>query len=386
MERVLESMSKRDYYEVLGVAKDASEQDITKAYRKLAMKHHPDRNTDGDAKVSEEKFKEAKEAYEVLSDASKRAAYDRFGHAGLGQGAGGFGGGGQEGFGGFADAFGDIFSDIFGGGARGGRNAVYRGADLRYSMEITLEQAAEGFATEIRVPSWDTCETCSGSGAKPGTSAKTCGTCGGAGNVRMSQGFFSIQQTCPTCRGSGKVIPEPCTTCSGAGRVKKNKVLEVAIPQGIDEGQRIRLAGKGEPGMNGGPHGDLYVEIHLKQHAVFQRDGDDLHCEVPIGFTTAALGGEVEVPTLNGKASLEVGEGTQSGKTYRLRGKGIKGVRSSYPGDLYCHVSVETPVRLTEKQKKLLREFDSSLKAGGQKHSPQEKSFVDRMKGFFTAE
>jgi molecular chaperone DnaJ len=379
-------MSKRDYYEVLGVAKDASEQDITKAYRKLAMKHHPDRNTDGDAKASEEKFKEAKEAYEVLSDASKRAAYDRFGHAGLGQGAGGFGGGGPEGFGGFADAFGDIFSDIFGGGARGGRNAVYRGADLRYSMEITLEQAAEGFATEIRVPSWDTCETCSGSGAKPGTSAKTCGTCGGAGNVRMSQGFFSIQQTCPTCRGSGKVIPEPCTTCSGAGRVKKNKVLEVAIPQGIDEGQRIRLAGKGEPGMNGGPHGDLYVEIHLKQHAVFQRDGDDLHCEVPIGFTTAALGGEVEVPTLNGKASLEVGEGTQSGKTYRLRGKGIKGVRSSYPGDLYCHVSVETPVRLTDKQKKLLREFDASLKAGGQKHSPQEKSFVDRMKGFFTAE
>ena len=379
-------MSKRDYYEVLGVAKDASEQDITKAYRKLAMKHHPDRNTDGDAKASEEKFKEAKEAYEVLSDASKRAAYDRFGHAGLGQGAGGFGGGGPEGFGGFADAFGDIFSDIFGGGARGGRNAVYRGADLRYSMEITLEQAAEGFATEIRVPSWDTCETCSGSGAKPGTSAKTCGTCGGAGNVRMSQGFFSIQQTCPTCRGSGKVIPEPCTTCSGAGRVKKNKVLEVAIPQGIDEGQRIRLAGKGEPGMNGGPHGDLYVEIHLKQHAVFQRDGDDLHCEVPIGFTTAALGGEVEVPTLNGKANLEVGEGTQSGKTYRLRGKGIKGVRSSYPGDLYCHVSVETPVRLTEKQKKLLREFETSLKAGGQKHSPQEKSFVDRMKGFFTAE
>ena len=386
MEGVLESMSKRDYYEVLGVTKDASEQDITKAYRKLAMKHHPDRNTDGDAKESEEKFKEAKEAYEVLSDASKRAAYDRLGHAGLGQGAGGFGGGGPEGFGGFADAFGDIFSDIFGGGARGGRNAVYRGADLRYSMEITLEQAAEGFATEIRVPSWDTCETCLGSGAKPGTSAKTCGTCGGAGNVRMSQGFFSIQQTCPTCRGSGKVIPEPCTTCSGAGRVKKNKVLEVAIPQGIDEGQRIRLAGKGEPGMNGGPHGDLYVEIHLKQHAVFQRDGDDLHCEIPIGFTTAALGGEVDVPTLNGKASLEVGEGTQSGKTYRLRGKGIKGVRSSYPGDLYCHVSVETPVRLNEKQKKLLREFEDSLRDGGDKHSPQAKSFMDKMKGFFTAE
>jgi len=378
-------MSKRDYYEILGLPKDASEQDITKAYRKLAMKHHPDRNTDGNAKESEEKFKEAKEAYEVLSDASKRAAYDRFGHAGVGQGPGGFGGG-PEGFSGFADAFGDIFSDIFGGGGRGGRNAVYRGADLRYSMEITLEQAAAGLATEIRVPSWDSCETCNGSGAKPGTSSKTCGTCGGAGNVRMSQGFFSIQQTCPTCRGAGKVIAEPCTTCSGAGRVKKNKVLEVAIPEGIDEGQRIRLSGKGEPGMNGGPPGDLYVEIHLKQHAVFQRDGDDLHCEVPIGFTTAALGGEIEVPTLNGKANLEIAEGTQSGKTYRLRGKGIKGVRSSYPGDLYCHVSVETPVRLSEKQKKLLREFEASLKAGGQKHSPQEKSFVDRMKGFFTAE
>jgi molecular chaperone DnaJ len=376
-------MSKRDYYEVLGVAKDASEQDITRAYRKLAMKFHPDRNAGPDAKASEEKFKEAKEAYEVLSDANKRAAYDRFGHAAMG---GGPGGGGPEGFGSFADAFGDIFSDIFGGGARGGRSAVYRGADLRYSMEITLEQAAEGFATEIRVPSWEVCEPCGGSGARPGTSAKTCGTCGGAGNVRMAQGFFSIQQTCPTCRGSGKVIPEPCTACNGAGRVKQNKVLEVTIPEGIDEGQRIRLSGKGEPGMNGGPPGDLYVEIHLAQHAVFQRDGDDLHCEVPIGFTTAALGGEVEAPTLNGKTSLEIGEGTQSGKTYRLRGKGIKGVRSSYPGDLYCHVVVETPVRLNEKQKKLLRELDSSLKSGGMRHSPQEKSFVDRMKGFFTAE
>ena len=377
-------MSKRDYYEVLGVAKDASEQDITKAYRKLAMKHHPDRNNGADSKASEEKFKEAKEAYEVLCDAGKRATYDRFGHAGLGQGAGGFGGG-PEGFGGFADAFGDIFSDIFGGG-RGGRSAVYRGADLRYSMEITLEQAAEGFATEIRVPSWDTCETCSGSGAKPGTSPKTCGTCGGNGSVRMSQGFFSIQQTCPICRGSGKVIADPCMSCNGAGRVKKNKVLEVSIPHGIDEGQRIRLSGKGEPGMNGGPPGDLYVEIHLKAHSVFQRDGDDLHCEVPVGFTAAALGGEVEVPTLNGRASLTIAEGTQTGKTFRLRGKGIKGVRSSYPGDLYCHVIVETPVRLTEKQKKLLRELDEAIKAGGQKHSPQEKSFVDRMKSFFTAE
>jgi len=380
-------MSKRDYYEVLGVAREATEVEITKAYRKLAMKYHPDRNNGAETKDAEEKFKEAKEAYETLTDASKRAAYDRFGHAGVNGGPGGPGGfGGAEGFGNFADAFGDIFSDIFGGGARGGRSAVYRGADLRYAMELTLEQAATGFATEIRVPSWDACETCNGSGAKPGTSAKTCGTCGGAGQVRMTQGFFSIQQTCPTCRGSGKVITEPCATCHGAGRVKKNKVLEVAIPAGIDEGQRIRLSGKGEPGTNGGPPGDLYVEIHIKPHEVFQRDGDDLHCEVPVTFATAALGGDVEVPTLDGKTTLSIAEGTQNGKTLRLRGKGIKGVRASYPGDLYCHVVVETPVRLTDKQKKLLREFDTSVKAGGSKHSPQEKSFVDRMKGFFTAE
>lgn len=380
-------MSKRDYYEVLGVVRESTEVEITRAYRKLAMKFHPDRNHGADAKDAEDKFKEAKEAYETLTDANKRAAYDRFGHAGVNGGPGGAGGfGGAEGFGGFADAFGDIFSDIFGGGARGGRSAVYRGADLRYAMELTLEQAAAGFDTEIRVPSWDACETCSGSGAKPGTSSKTCGTCGGAGQVRMTQGFFSIQQTCPTCRGSGKVIPEPCVTCHGAGRVKQNKVLEVSIPAGIDEGQRIRLSGKGEPGTNGGPPGDLYVEIHIKAHDVFQRDGDDLHCEVPVTFTMAALGGDVEVPTLDGRTTLAIAEGTQHGKTLRLRGKGIKGVRASYPGDLYCHVVVETPVRLTEKQKKLLREFDSSIKAGGSKHSPQEKSFVDRMKGFFTAE
>ncbi len=380
-------MSKRDYYEVLGVVRESTEVEITKAYRKLAMKYHPDRNHGDAAKESEEKFKEAKEAYETLTDANKRAAYDRFGHAGVNNGPGGPGGFGGEGFGGFADAFGDIFSDIFGGGgARGGRNAVYRGADLRYSMELTLEQAAAGYDTEIRVPSWDSCEACEGTGAKPGTSSKTCGTCNGAGQVRMTQGFFSIQQTCPTCRGSGKVIPDPCTACHGAGRVKQNKVLEVSIPAGIDEGQRIRLSGKGEPGMNGGPTGDLYVEIHIKRHDVFQRDGDDLHCEVPVTFTTAALGGEVEVPTIDGRTKLTIAEGTQAGKTLRMRGKGIKGVRASYPGDLYCHIVVETPVRLTEKQKKLLREFDTSIKAGGSKHSPQEKSFVDRMKGFFTAE
>jgi len=253
-------------------------------------------------------------------------------------------------------------------------------------MEITLEQAAKGFATDIRVPAWDNCETCHGSGAKPGTSPKTCTMCGGAGAVRMQQGFFSIQQTCPTCRGSGKVIAEPCTACSGAGRIKKNKVLEVNIPAGIDEGQRIRLSGKGEPGVNGGPPGDLYVEIRLKAHDVFQRDGDDLHCEIPVSIVTAALGGEIEIGTLTDKVSISIPEGTQSGKTFRLRGKGIKGVRSSYPGDLYCHVSVETPVRLNEKQKKLLREFEASLRDGGDKHSPQSKSFMDKMKGFFTAE
>jgi molecular chaperone DnaJ len=385
-------MAKRDFYEVLGVAKNAPEEEIKKAYRKLAMKYHPDRNQGDKAKASEEKFKEVKEAYEVLTDANKRAAYDRFGHAGVDPsqaGAGGFGGGGP-GFGNFADAFGDIFSDIFGGamgGAAGrGRSAAYRGADLRYNMEITLEQAAKGFATDIRVPSWDACETCHGTGAKPGTSAKTCGTCGGSGAVRMTQGFFSIQQTCPTCHGSGKVIAEPCLNCHGEGRVKKNKVLEVNVPAGIDEGQRIRLSGKGEPGLNGGPPGDLYVEIRIKPHEVFQRDGDDLHCEVPVSIVTAALGGEVDVATLDGKVSLAITEGTQSGKTFRLRGKGVKGVRSSYPGDLYCHINVEVPVRLTDKQKKLLREFEASLREGGAKHSPQTKGFMDRMKGFFTAE
>jgi molecular chaperone DnaJ len=387
-------MAKRDYYDVLGVARNASEDDIKKAYRKLAMKFHPDRNQGkGDekaAKAAEEKFKEVKEAYEVLTDAQKRAAYDRFGHAGvdpnMAAGAGGFAG--AQGFGSFADAFGDIFGDIFGGSMGGGRgrSAAYRGADLRYNMEITLEQAARGFTTDIRVPSWDTCETCHGSGARPGTSAKTCGTCGGAGAVRVTQGFFSIQQTCPTCHGSGKVIAEPCMSCHGEGRIKKNKVLEVNIPAGIDEGQRIRLSGKGEPGMNGGPPGDLYVEIRIKPHESFQRDGDDLHCEVPVSIVTAALGGEVEVATLDGKISLTIPEGTQAGKTFRLRGKGIKGVRSSYPGDLYCHVNVEVPVRLTERQKKLLREFEASLREGGSKHSPQSKGLMDRMKGFFTAE
>jgi molecular chaperone DnaJ len=379
--------TKRDYYEILGVTKNAPDEEIKKAYRKLAMKYHPDRN-EGD-KNAETKFKEAKEAYEMLSNPEKRAAYDQFGHAGVDPNMrGGFGGQGAEGFGGFAEAFGDIFGDIFGGAGRaggGGRRQVYRGADLSYAMEVTLEEAAAGKEAQIRIPSWEGCETCHGSGAKPGTQAKTCSTCNGAGVVQMRQGFFSVQQTCPHCRGTGKIIPEPCPTCHGQGRVKKQKTLEVKIPAGIDDGMRIRSAGNGEPGTNGGPPGDLYIEIRLKKHDIFTRDGDDLHCVVPVAVTRAALGGEIEVPTLQGKAVIEIPEGTQAGKQFRLRGKGIKGVRSSYPGDLYCHVAVETPVRLTEHQRKLLKELDESLKKGGAKHSPSEESWADKLKGFFSA-
>jgi molecular chaperone DnaJ len=374
-------MAKRDFYEILGVAKTASEDEIKKSYRKLAMKYHPDRNPDN--KEAEEKFKEVKEAYEMLTNPEKREAYDRYGHAGVdpnsGMGGGGFGGGG------FGDAFGDIFGDIFGGGrgGRGGGPQVYRGADLRYNLEISLEQAAAGFDTTIRVPSWDKCDTCHGSGAKPGTQPVTCTTCAGHGQVRMQQGFFSIQQTCPKCHGSGKIIPEPCAACGGAGRIKRNKTLEVKIPAGIDNGMRIRSSGNGEPGTNGGPPGDLYVEIHIKPHEVFQREGDDLHCEMPISFSKAALGGEIEVPTLGGKVSFTIPEGTQTGKTFRLKGKGVKGVRSGYAGDLFCHVLIETPVKLTDKQKDLLKEFERLTKEGGAKHSPQSKGWMDKVKDFF---
>jgi molecular chaperone DnaJ len=376
-------MSKRDYYEVLGVPKNASEDDIKKAYRKLAMKYHPDRNQGDGAKAAEEKFKEAKEAYEMLSDPQKKAAYDQYGHAGVDPNMGH--GAGAEGFGGFAEAFGDIFGDIFGGGRRGpgGGKQVYRGNDLSYAMEITLEEAAAGKDTQIRIPSWDTCETCKGSGAKPGTSPKTCPTCSGAGTVHLRQGFFSIQQTCPNCHGTGKIIPEPCPTCSGHGRIKRQKTLEVKIPAGIGEGMRIRSSGNGEPGPNGGPPGDLYIEIRIKQHDIFERDGDDLHCTVPVPMTQAALGGTIEVPTLNGKVEIELPEGTQHGKTFRLRGKGIKGIRSSYPGDLYAHITIETPIKLTEHQRKLLRELDESLRKGGDKHSPNSKSWTDRVKDLF---
>jgi molecular chaperone DnaJ len=377
-------MAKRDYYEVLGVPKNASDDEIKKAYRKLAMKHHPDRNQGDAAKEAEAKFKEAKEAYEMLSDAEKRAAYDQFGHAGVDPNMRGPGGPGAEGMGGFAEAFGDIFGDIFGGQRGGGRGRqVYRGSDLSYAMEITLEEAALGKETQTRIPSWDACDTCNGTGAKPGTQPKTCSTCHGQGVVQMRQGFFSVQQTCPHCRGSGKIIPEPCTACHGQGKIKRQKTLEVKIPAGIDDGMRIRSAGNGEPGTNGGPPGDLFIEIRLKKHDIFERDGDDLHCAVPIGFATAALGGEIEVPTLQGKAAIDIPEGTQTGKQFRLRGKGIKGVRSSHPGDLYCHITVETPVKLTEHQRKLLKELDESLKKGGAKHAPGGESWTDKLKGFF---
>ena len=378
-------MAKRDFYEILGVSKTASDDEIKKAYRKLAMKYHPDRNQGDAAKAAEEKFKEAKEAYEMLSDAQKRAAYDQYGHAGVDPNMRG-GPGGAEGFGGFSDAFGDIFGDIFGGqrgGQRGGRQ-VYRGADLSYAMEITLEEAAAGKDSQIRIPSWDDCDTCSGSGAKPGTSAKTCSTCHGSGTVQMRQGFFSVQQTCPHCHGSGKIIPEPCTSGHGQGKIKKQTTLEIKIPPGIDDGMRIRSAGNGEPGRNGGPAGDLFIEIRVKRHELFERDGDDLHCQVPVSMTTAALGGEIEVPTLAGKAAIDIPEGTQHGKQFRLRGKGIKGVRSSYPGDLYVHVIVETPVKLTEHQRKLIKELDESFRKGGHKHSPNEKGWFEKAKEFFS--
>jgi molecular chaperone DnaJ len=375
-------MAKRDYYEVLGVNRDASDEEIKKAYRRLAMKHHPDRNPDNPK--AEEHFKEAKEAYEILSDAKKRQAYDQFGHAGVDPSMGGGPGFGGAGMGGFSDAFSDIFGDIFGGGrGGGGRSNVYRGADLRYNLEITLEEAARGTETRIRIPTMAECEDCHGSGAKKGTEPKTCPTCGGHGQVRMQQGFFSIQQTCPKCHGTGRYVADPCGTCHGAGRVKQHKTLSVKIPSGIDEGDRIRLSGEGEPGVNGGPPGDLYVQIHLKAHAVFQRDHDDLHCEMPVSFTTAALGGEIEIPTLDGVAKLKVPAETQTGKVFRLRGKGIKGVRSISQGDLLCHVVVETPVNLTDRQKELLREFEDESQKNATRHNPRAQSWMDRVKEFF---
>ncbi len=375
-------MAKSDYYELLNVSKNASDDEIKKSYRKLAMKFHPDRNPGDEA--AETQFKQVKEAYEVLSDKEKRAAYDRFGHAGVNQGPAG--GGNPGDFSGFADAFGDIFGDIFGGGnsRNNQRGGSFRGSDLKYSLEITLEDAAGGMTTDIRIPTWESCKTCGSSGCKPGTKPQICSTCNGQGQVRMQQGFFSIQQTCPTCRGAGKSIKTPCQSCSGAGRVKQNKTLEVKIPAGIDNGMRIRSAGNGEPGHNGGPKGDLYVEISVKEHHVFQRENDDLHCEAPISFSQSALGGSIDVPTLNGRASFDIPEGTQTGKIFRLRGKGVKNVRSGVQGDLFCHVILETPVNLSEKQKNFLKDFDESISLNKDKHNPHSKNWMDKVKEFFT--
>ena len=373
-------MDKRDYYEVLGVSKNASEADLKKAFKRLAMKHHPDRNQDDED--AEEKFKEAKEAYDVLSNAQKRAAYDQFGHAGVdpsaGAGAGaGFGAGAS-----FSDIFGDVFGDIFGGGGRGGQR-VYRGADLRYNLELSLEDAVKGTSVKVRIPTLVGCNECGGSGARKGTSPTACTTCGGHGQVRMQQGFFSLQQTCPRCQGSGKIISDPCGKCHGHGRVEQHKTLSVKVPAGVDTGDRIRLSGEGEAGESGGPAGDLYVHVHVKDHAIFQRDGNDLFCEVPVSLVTASLGGELEVPTLDGRVKLKVPEETQSGKLFRLRGKGVKSVRSGVTGDLLCRVSVETPVNLTKKQKELLQELDASLMEDGVNHSPRASSWLDGVKKFF---
>lgn len=370
-------MSKRDYYDVLGVERDASEADIKKSYRRLAMKHHPDRNPDDTA--AEASFKEAKEAYEVLSDGQKRAAYDQFGHAGVERGAGAGGFNPSDAFG---DVFGDVFGDIFGGGRRG-QSQVYRGADLRYELAMDLRQAVFGDTVNIELPTMQTCETCTGSGAKPGTSPVTCDTCGGHGQVRRQQGFFSVQQTCPNCRGTGKKIEQPCGDCRGSGRIQRHKTLAVKVPSGVDNGDRIRLSGEGEAGQNGGPPGDLYVDIRVTAHPIFERDGADLSCAVPIAFVTAALGGTVTVPTLDGEVNLKIPAETQSGKVFRIRGKGVKPVRSHGTGDLYCRVEVETPVKMTAKQKELLNKFNDAIAAGGDRHRPRMTSWRDGVKRFF---
>ena len=370
-------MAKRDYYEILDVPKGASAAEIKKSYRRLAMKYHPDRNTeDVDA---ESKFKEAKEAYEVLKDDDKRAAYDRFGHEGLraGQGGGGYG---AEGF---SDIFGDVFGDIFGGGGRRGASQVFRGADLGYELKLDLERAVSGDTVTIDVPTQVVCDECEGNGAEKGSEPVKCTTCGGAGQVRMQQGFFSIQQTCPACKGAGSVVTDPCKKCHGRGRLSKTKTLNVKVPGGVDDGDRIRLSGEGEAGRNGGPPGDLYVEIRVSPHKIFERAGADLSCEVPISFATATLGGEVELPTLNGNVSLKIPPGTQSSKVFRLRGKGVTTVRDHRSGDLFAKVAVETPVNLTSEQESLLQQFEDLVGAGGERHNPRAGGWLETVKRFF---
>jgi len=377
-------MAKRDYYKVLDVAKNASEADIKKAYRRLAMKYHPDRNP-GD-KEAEDRFKEAKEAYEVLTDAQKRAIYDQHGHDGIDAARQGGGGGGAGGFGGadFGDIFGEVFGDIFGVGRRDGRSQVFRGADLRYELDLELPQAVFGHTTEIEIPRLMECETCSGSGAAKGHSPVTCEQCRGTGQMRISQGFFQLQQPCNRCRGSGRIVKNPCDTCLGQGRVRRTRKLSVKVPAGVSTGDRIRLGGEGEAGRNGGPPGDLYIEMNVKPHPIFEREGDDLSCEVPVSFATAVLGGAVNVPTLEGEVSLKVPAETQSGRVFRLRDKGVKPVRGGDRGDLFCRVVVETPVNLSSEQRDLLRKFDESLRSDGRGHTPREEGFFEGVKRFFS--
>ena len=375
-------MAKEDFYQVLGVDRNASDSEIKKNYRRLAMKFHPDRNKDN-PESAEEKFKQIKQAYEILSDQKKRSAYDQFGHAGvdptMGGGPGGFGAGES-----FSDIFGDVFGDIFGGGGGGRRRSnVQRGADLQYNLELSLEEACAGTEVKIRVPVMSTCSACKGSGAKKGSSPVTCSTCHGQGQVRMQQGFFSIQQTCPTCRGTGKQIKDPCQKCHGQGRVQETKTLSVKVPAGVDTGDRIRLGGEGEAGEQGGRAGDLYVQIHVKDHPIFTRDGANLYCEVPISFPTACLGGELEVPTLGGKVKLKIPPETQTGKLFRLRGKGVKPVKGGPLGDLHCRVQIETPIHLTKEQREWVKNLGESLSGGGKHHSPQEHSWTDGVKSFF---
>ncbi len=371
-------MSKRDYYDVLGVERNVSEAELKKAYRRLAMKYHPDRNQGDDN--AEKQFKEVKEAYEVLNDAQKRAAYDQFGHAGLGTTAGGAGATGASGF---SDIFEDVFGDIFGGGRGGGHHSVNRGADLRYDLELSLDDAVAGTAVKIRVPTRVRCGTCNGSGAKKGSKPITCETCAGHGQVRVQQGFFSIQQACPKCHGKGKVISDPCRACHGQGRTQESKTLSVKIPPGVDSGDRIRLSGEGEAGEHGGPSGDLYVQVRVKPHALFTRDNANLVCEVYIDIVTASLGGELEIPTLTGRVRLKVPAETQTGKVFRLRGKGARTVHSDRVGDLLCHVSVETPVNLNSEQKTLLKQLQKTMTESNQEHSPKSKSWLDSVKKVF---
>ena len=377
-------MAKRDYYETLDVPRGADEAELKKAYRRLAMKFHPDRNP-GDA-TAEDSFKEAKEAYEVLSNPQLRAAYDQHGHAGVEAATRGGPGGGFSGADVFGDIFGEVFGDIFGGGGRRSGRQAYRGADLRYELELDLEQAVFGHKTTIDIATLADCDDCAGSGAAKGSAPKTCDACNGAGQVRMNQGIFTVQQTCPRCRGAGTMIDKPCPTCHGQGRQRQSRTLEIAIPAGVDTGDRLRRPGEGEAGRNGGPAGDLYIEVAVREHAIFRRDGADLSCEVPVPFTVAALGGELKVPTLSGSSSLKVPAETQSGRVFRLRDKGVRPVRGGATGDLYCRVVVETPVSLTREQKDLLKTFEASLRKDEQRHNPREhtwrtgvRSFLDKI-------